>query len=126
MASTEVETVNTTLDKSKLAGSAALVIAGLVAFYMLSKQGSLAQWGALLVGLVAAVVVFLTSEYGRQFVALTKDSVKEAQKVVWPTRKEAIQLTAYVFVFVVVMALFLFGVDKLVEWIIYSLLLQWK
>ena len=126
MATSQVETVSTTADKAKLGLAVALVLASLVAFYLLSKQGQVAQWGALIAGLVAAVVVFLTSEVGKQFVAFGRDSWREVKKVVWPTRKEAIQMTAYVFAFVVVMALFLWLTDKTLEWVFYDLLLGWK
>lgn len=126
MATSQVETVSTTADKAKLGLAVALVLASLVAFYLLSKQGQVAQWGALIVGLIAAVVVFLTSEVGKQFVAFGRDSWREVKKVVWPTRKEAIQMTAYVFAFVVVMALFLWMTDKALEWVFYDLILGWK
>ena len=126
MATSQVETVSTTADKAKLGLAVALVLASLVAFYLLSKQGQAAQWGALIAGLIAAVVVFLTSEVGKQFVAFGRDSWREVKKVVWPTRKEAIQMTAYVFAFVVVMALFLWMTDKALEWVFYDLILGWK
>lgn len=126
MASSQVETVSTTADKAKLGLAAALVLASLVGFYLLAKQGQVAQWGALIAGLVAAVVVFLSSELGRQFLAFGRDSVREVKKVVWPARKEAMQMTAYVFAFVVVMALFLWLTDKTLEWVFYDLLLGWK
>ena len=126
MASSQVETVSTTADKAKLGLAVALVLASLVGFYLLAKQGQLVQWGALVAGMVAAVVVFLSSETGRQFLAFGRDSVREVKKVVWPARKEAIQMTAYVFAFVVVMALFLWLTDKTLEWVFYDLLLGWK
>ena len=126
MASTQVETVSTTADKAKLGLAIALLLASLVSFYLLAKQGQLAQWGALLACLVAAVVVFMSSEPGKQFLAFGRDSVREVKKVVWPARKEAIQMTAYVFAFVVVMALFLWLTDKTLEWVFYDLLLGWK
>ena len=126
MATSEVQTVGSTADKLKLGLAIAMVVASLVAFYMLSKQGALAQWGALIVGLAVAVVVFLISETGKQFVAFGKDAVREVKKVVWPERKEAIQITAYVFVFVVVMALFLWLTDKTLEWVFYDMILGWK
>jgi preprotein translocase subunit SecE len=97
-----------------------------VGFYLLAKQGQAAQWGALIVGLVAAVVVFMSSELGRQFLAFGRDSWREVKKVVWPARKEAMQMTAYVFGFVVVMALFLWFTDKTLEWVFYDLILGWK
>jgi preprotein translocase subunit SecE len=126
MATTQVETVSTGADKAKLAASVALVIAALAAFYVLSSRGSLVQWGVLLVGLTAAVVVFFTSEPGKALLAFGRDSWREVKKVVWPARKEAIQMTAYVFVFVLVMAIFLWLTDKTLEWLFYDLILGWR
>ena len=126
MATTQVETVSTSADKAKLAAALALVIGAIAAFYLLGKQGQIAQWGALIAGLVAAVVVFMVSEPGKQFVAFGRDSWREVKKVVWPTRKEAIQMTAYVFGFVVIMALFLWLTDKTLEWLFYDAILGWK
>lgn len=126
MATSEVQTVSTAGDKMRLVLVAALVIAGLVAYYMLSAQGVWVQWAGLLVGLVAAVVVFFTAETGKQLVAFGRDAVRETKKVVWPERKEALQITLYVFAFVVVMALFLWLTDKTLEWVFYDLILGWK
>ncbi len=126
MATSQVETVSTTADKAKLALAVALVLGALAGFYLLAKQGPVAQWGGLIAGLVVAVVVFLTSEPGKQFVAFGRDSWREVKKVVWPARKEAMQMTAYVFAFVVVMALFLWLTDKTLEWVFYDLILGWK
>ena len=126
MATTQVETVTTGADKAKVGAAIALVIAGLAGFYLLGKQGQIAQWGALIVGLIAAVAVFLSSEPGKEFIGFGRDAVKETKKVVWPTRKEAIQMTAYVFGFVVIMALFLWATDKTLEWVFYDLILGWK
>jgi preprotein translocase subunit SecE len=47
-------------------------------------------------------------------------------RVVWPSRKETVNTTGIVFAFVVIMAVFLFIVDKALEWVLYDLLLQWK
>ena len=126
MATTQVETVNTGADKAKLAAAVALVIASVAGFYLLGKQGPIVQWAALLVGLVVAAAVFLVSESGRQFVAFARDAWREVKKVVWPTRKETVQMTAYVFAFVVVMALFLWLTDKTLEWVFYDLILGWR
>ncbi len=126
MATSNIQTVNTNADKAKLALAAALVISALAAFYLLSKQGQIAQWGALIVGLAAAVAVFFMSESGKQLFAFGRDAWREVKKVVWPARKEAIQMTAYVFVFVLVMAIFLWLTDKTLEWLFYDLILGWK
>jgi preprotein translocase subunit SecE len=126
MATSQVETVNTGADKAKLAAAVALEIAAVAGFYLLGKQGQIAQWGALVVGLAAAFVVFMTSESGKEFVAFGRDSWKEVKKVVWPTRKEATQMTLYVIAFCAVMALFLWLTDKTLEWVFYDLILGWK
>ena len=76
--------------------------------------------------MVGAVAMFFISETGRQLIAFGRDAVKETKKVVWPARKEAMQMTGYVFAFVVVMALFLFLTDKTLEWVLYDLVLGWK
>ncbi len=126
MATSQVETVSTGADKAKLVGALFLVIASIAAFYLLSKQGAVVQWGALVVGLVAASMTFLVSEQGKQLLGFGKDSWKEVKKVVWPTRKETLQMTLYVFAFVVVMALFLWLTDKTLEWVLYDLILGWR
>jgi len=48
------------------------------------------------------------------------------QKVVWPTRRETFQMTLYVFGFAVIMAIFLWLVDKLFEWLLYGVVLGWR
>jgi len=126
MATSQIETVSTGADKAKLALSVALLVAGLAGFYLLAKQGAVVQWGVLLSGLVLAVGVFLVSEVGKRFIGFCRDSYREVKKVVWPTRKETIQMTAYVFGFVVIMALFLWLTDKTLEVVFYDLILGWR
>jgi preprotein translocase subunit SecE len=126
MATSEVQTVHTGADKVKLVAAIVLLLGSFVAFYLLSSRGALAQWGALIVLLGAAVVVFAVSESGKQLIAFGRDAWREVKKVVWPARKEAIQMTAYVFAFVFVMALFLWLTDKTVEWVFYDLILGWR
>ncbi len=121
-----VQTISTAADKAKLSAAAVLLIAGLAAFYLLSRQDLWVRVVALLVLLAAAVGAFLTAEPGKQLVAFGRESVRETKKVVWPARKEALQMTGYVFAFVVTMALFLFLTDKTLEWVLYDLILGWK
>ena len=123
---TQVETVATGADKAKLAGSVLLLLAGIVAFYYLGKQDLWLRVLALLALLGAAVALFFTSESGKQLIAFGRDSVREVKKVVWPTRKEAMQMTGYVFAFVFVMALFMWITDKTLEWALYDLVLGWR
>jgi len=126
MASTDVETVGAAADKAKLAGAALLALVGFVAYFLLSAQGALAQWSALLLSLALALGVFAVSGHGQRLRGYGQDSWKEVKKVVWPTRRESMQMTAYVFAFVFVMALFLWLTDKTIEWVLYGLVLGWR
>jgi len=126
MSQQPVETVSTGADKAKLSLAVLLVIGAVAAFYLLPVQSGWVRLAALLVMLMAAVAVFFTAEPGKELFAFSRDASREVRKVVWPTRKEAIQMTGYVFVFVVIMALFLWLTDKLVSWALYDLLLGWR
>ena len=121
-----VETVSTGADKAKLAAAVLLLVGSLAAFYLLGKQDLWLRVVALILLILAGVVVFFTSEPGKELIAFSRDSVREVKKVVWPTRKEALQMTGYVFAFVVVMALFLWLTDKTLEWALYDLILGWR
>ena len=122
----QVETVSSGADKAKLAAAALLVVGAVVAFYLLGSQDLWLRVVALILLILAGVVVFFTSEPGKELIAFSRDSVREVKKVVWPTRKEALQMTGYVFAFVVVMALFLWLTDKTLEWALYDLILGWR
>jgi preprotein translocase subunit SecE len=126
VANQPVQTVNTVADKGKVYGALLLALAAIAGFYYLSKQGALVQWGVLIFGLVAAVIVYLMSESGKELVALFRDSWRELKKVVWPSRKEAVQLTLYVFGFVVIMALMLWITDKVLETVLFDWILGWR
>ncbi len=126
MSNQSVQTVTTSADKAKLALAALAVAAGVIGFYALAGQTALLRAAALVGGLLLAVVFAWTSQMGRDFVSFARESVRETKKVVWPSRKEATQITGVVFGFVVVMAIFLWGTDKLLELVLYSLILGWR
>ena len=123
---TSVETVSTGADKAKLGLSAVLLVGSVVAFYLMGSQDLWMRVAVLLVLIAAAVGVFLVAEPGKQLIAYGRESVREARKVVWPTRQESLQMTGYVFAFVVVMALMLWLTDKSLEWLLYSVILGWR
>ena len=114
------------IDKVKLAVAVALVAAGIWGYYLLGEQALVLRVLAVMAGVAAAAVVAWTSTPGRQFVVFAAESVAEVKKVVWPTRKETMQTAAAVFAFVVVMALFLWMTDKVLEWLLYDLIMGWK
>jgi preprotein translocase subunit SecE len=126
MSNQSIETVSTSNDKLKLVLAGIAIAAGVVGFYFLSDKNTLIRIIPLLIGLIAAVGLAWTSSSGREFLSFAKESVRETKKVVWPTRKEAMQITGIVFVFVLVMAIFLWGTDQLLEFLLYDVILGWK
>lgn len=126
MSNQPVQTVSTSNDKLKIALAIVVAVAGVVGFYYLSDKPALVRASALVAGLVVAVLLLWTSTNGREFLIFAKEAVRETKKVVWPTRKEATQITGIVFAFVFVMALFLWGTDKVLELVLYDLILGWR
>ena len=98
-------------DKIKLFVAFLLVAAGIAGYYYLHDSAAVLKLASVLVGLLLAAGVAWTSEPGKRFFSFGKDSVAEAKRVVWPTRKETLQTTAVVIAFAVTMALFLWAVD---------------
>ena len=126
MSNHSVETVTTSADKARLVVALIAVLAGVIGFYLLAGQTTLVRAAALVGGLLVAIAVAWTTALGQDFVGFARESVRETRKVVWPTRKEAVQMTLYVFGFVVLMALFLWLTDKTLEWVLYDLILGWR
>lgn len=114
------------VDKLKFLIAALAVVAGVAAFYLLGADSALLRVGAVLAGVIVAVVLVLTTTQGRQLAAFVRESIAESRKVVWPSRKETMQTTAMVFVFVLVMAIFLWLTDKTLEWVMIDQILGWK
>jgi preprotein translocase subunit SecE len=104
-------------EKIKLIIAMLLVIAGVIGYYVLAEQSTTLRILPVLAGVtLGALFAVLTTDLGQRFYAFSKDSWEEARKVVWPTRKESLQMTGVVFVFVVVMAIFLWVVDASLLW----------
>ena len=113
-------------DKIKVAIAVLLLIAGIAGFYFLSESPMVLRVASVLAGIAAGSVVGWTTEPGKQFFVFAQEAVVETKKVVWPTRKESLQTTGAVFAFVVAMAVFLWLIDKSLEYLMYDLLLGWK
>ena len=110
-------------ERIKIAVAALIAVAGLAAYYwLIDRQPLVVRLGALLGAFALAAVVMWFTETGKTFVAFARESWEEAKRVVWPTRKETLQTTGVVFVFVFVMAIFLWMVDAGLMWVTQKLL----
>ncbi|WP_227816698.1 preprotein translocase subunit SecE [Nitrogeniibacter aestuarii] len=113
-------------DKLKFALALILIAAGVAGFYLLSEQVLVLRVLAVLAGVISGAAVAWFTEPGRRFAVFLKETITETKKVVWPTRKETMQMTGIVFAFVLAMAVFLWLTDKSLEWVLYDLVLGWK
>ena len=95
-------------------------VAGVIAFSLLTSQTLAVRFG----GLGAGVVLAWFSPSGKRLLNYGRQSWEELRRVVWPTRKETLNTTGLVMAFVVVIAIFLFLCDKLIEWGLYDGLLR--
>ena len=127
MSNTSIENVTSITDKLKLGLAVLVIIAGIVGFSVLESKLPMVARIAIFIGsLVVAAVIAWMSEPGRRTIAFAQESYNEVKRVVWPTRKETLQMTGIVFAFVAIMGLFLWVLDKLVEWLLFGVLLGWK
>ena len=127
MSNTAIDNVTSTADRLKLGLSVLVVLAGIVAYSALeSRIPAVARVAIFIASLIVAAVIVWFTEPGRRTVAFAHESYNEVRRVVWPTRKETMQMTGIVFAFVAIMGLFLWILDKFVEWALFSVLLGWK
>ena len=127
MSNTSIENVTSVTDKLKLGLAVLVIIAGIVGFSVLESKLPMVARIAIFVGSLAlAALIAWMSEPGRRTIAFAHESYNEVKRVVWPTRKETMQMTGIVFAFVAVMGLFLWALDKMIEWLLFGVLLGWK
>jgi preprotein translocase subunit SecE len=105
------------LDTVKIAFSAVLLVAGIVAFYEYEQQSLLIAVVAILFAAALAIAVFMWSERGQVLWKFIQGSRVELRKVVWPTRQETLQTALTVMVFSLILALFFWGLDFFLLWI---------
>ncbi|MCP5191104.1 MAG: preprotein translocase subunit SecE [Pseudomonadales bacterium] len=80
----------------------ALLGGGFAGYYLMVDQAPLLRAGVVLMALLAAVLVGLTTQLGQQTWVFLKEARAEVRKVVWPTGKETGQTTLLVVVAVVI------------------------
>jgi preprotein translocase subunit SecE len=115
------QSLSSTTDKIKWLVIFLLIAGGVTANQYYSEQAfslRLIGWlvlAAVLVGIAASTA---KGKVARSFIG---EARIELRKVVWPTRQETIQTTFIVMIMVLIVALFLWGVDSLLLVIMRSL-----
>lgn len=111
------------LDTAWLVAAVALLLGGLIAYYWLGADTSIAVRIAVVVGGIAlGVGAFAMSAHGRALWTFATASRVELRKMVWPTIPETRNITLVVFVFVLLLGVFFWVIDWLLAWGTKSLL----
>ncbi|ANJ67743.1 preprotein translocase subunit SecE [Halothiobacillus diazotrophicus] len=109
------------LESVKIGLTIVLLIGGVAAFYLLGKEPLFVRVAALVAALLIATGVLYTTSVGKTIWQFAFDSRVEVRKMVWPSRQETTQTTLVVVLLIVVIGLFLWGVDSLLAWIVRSI-----
>jgi preprotein translocase subunit SecE len=113
----QVQQGATALDTAKLVAGIAILAAGIAGFYLLGELPIWVRWIIVLASLAAGALVAVQSAQGRTFWEFVQSSRIELRKVVWPDRQETVQVTIIVFVMIVVLGLFFWGLDSLLAFL---------
>ena len=105
-------------DIAKYALAIVLVAAGVFAFYWFDQWPGVLRAGAVIAGLVAGAIVFLTSAKGGQTREFLSESRFELRKVVWPTRQETMRTTWVVIAVVAILSILLALFDVIIQWLV--------
>lgn len=112
------EEQNTRFDALKWAAAAVLVAVAVAGNVYFADQPMIYRVIGVVVIVGLATAVALTTAKGRELVSLARNSKREIQRVVWPTRPETVQTTAIVLGAVVIVGLILWLIDMFFGWLV--------
>jgi len=118
----KVENNSSSFDILKWLVVFALVAVGVVGNYYFAAESLLYRVLVLVVLAAIAGWVSLQTVKGKSFAKLVSEARMEIRKVIWPTKQELMQTTLIVVVFVLIVALILWGVDSLIGWVVSSII----
>ncbi len=114
----KVDDPSSKLDTLKWIVAIALLLAGVVlSTYYASQPLVFHVIGWLILGCIV-VLIALQTVRGRNTWGFLKEAQIELRKVVWPTRRETLQTTLVVILMVAITAVFLWGIDSLLLWLV--------
>ena len=113
---TQAEAPTAVFDVVKQVFSVVFVVAGVAAFYYFSEIQLLYRVLGLVVMVVMALSMMLTTGLGRSVWSFVLEARLEVRRVVWPTREETMRTTLLVFAMVFVVGLILWLLDMFLFW----------
>ena len=112
------------IDKVKFFAAVLAIAASIAGYYYFGDLLHIARVGLVIAGVAVAAGLLLTTEMGQAAWAFMKGANVERQKVVWPTRQEALQVTLMVIVLVIILGLVMWMFDALSFYTIYDVILR--
>ncbi len=116
------EVQDTRFDALKWAAAVVLVAVAVAGNVYFADQPMIYRVVGVVVLVVAALGIALTTVRGRELTSLARNAKKEIQRVVWPTRQETFQTTAIVLGAVVIVGLLLWLIDMFFGWLVSTLI----
>ncbi len=108
------EETGSRFDTLLLIVAVSLLIAGMVVYYAYAAELSKLPRLALLLGSIGgAIAIVYQTGVGKTLWSYVQGSRVELRKVVWPTRQESLQTTLVIAVFVIIVALLMWGLDSI-------------
>lgn len=126
MSTTNVQTVANQGDRLKITLAIVAIVAGIFGYSYFAEMNIFARIAIFVGGLALAAILVWFTDWGKRSIDFARGAYNEMKRVVWPTRKEVIQMTGIVFLFVFIMSLFLWIADTLIDWILYGVFLGWN
>jgi len=121
-AGSQVEEAGSRFDTLLLISAIALLVGGLAAYYVLDPTlPKIARLLLLLASIGGALAAVYRTVLGQTLWSHIQGSRVELRKVVWPTRQESLQTTLVIAVFVLIMALLMWGLDASLLWAVQKL-----
>lgn len=108
-------------NQMRLATAGAVLIGGVALSLYLGELAQPLRVLLALAGVAVAAGIVWSTERGQRVRDFARGANLERQKVVWPPRREALQVTAFVLLLVVVVGLYLWVLD----WISFRLIYEW-
>jgi len=104
------------MDTAKVVLSVALMVAGVAGFYYFSEKLLLYRVLGILSISALALVLVLSTDMGKGFIAFLNESRVEVRKMVWPTKQETVQATMVVVALVFFVGIVLWLLDMFLFW----------
>ena len=113
----ETEANRSGLDTGLMLLAFAVLAGTIAAFYYLDGQlHPVLRTVGMLAGAALAVVIGLQTATGKTAFGYVQGSRVEMRRVVWPSRKETLQSTLMILAVVLILAMFLWGLDAILVW----------